>query len=83
MCQESRDLVGDLLNFNVSITRRNRHSRPRFLLCPACSKRSLWSEDGLRTPITVFNRVEQNWRLERATTTENMFSAPHNLLKTL
>jgi hypothetical protein len=55
----------------VPLTRRNRHSPPRFSLCPARPEHPLCSGDGLGTPDTVLGRAGRNEALERAT--ENDF----------
>jgi hypothetical protein len=72
---EGRDVAGDWLNFNRSMTRRARHSPPRFSLCPARPKRPLWNGNGLEAPDSAMGRAGKKKRLKRATETEKMVGA--------
>jgi hypothetical protein len=64
--------VGDLLNFNGSMTRRAHHSPPRFLLCLARLEHPLRSGSGLGAPDTVLGCAEHEESLERGTGAENV-----------
>jgi hypothetical protein len=55
----------DWLNFNVSMTRRPRHSPPRFSLYPARPECPLWSGDGLGASGTILGRAGQKERSGR------------------
>jgi hypothetical protein len=55
------------------LTRRSRHSSPRFSLCPASPEHPMCSGDGLGAPDTVLGQAEQKEALGHAAA--NVFSS--------